>query len=330
MVGGRTRSIWRRWTRAKPAGQAHPGLHGALRRDPSPHPGDLRVQDLGGRGGARPQPAARHPEPRAVLFDALGGRRRRLRQPHRPGGGPPAALRLRPAGQRHPHRAQARAVHRPAAHRRAAAHRPHVLAPGPHRDHLAAQEPGAHGHRREAPSPGRPHQDRVRRQEVEIRVSTLPVAFGEKAVLRIFDPALLEKDLPDLGIDRSTIWSSWKAFWTNRTGIFLVTGPTGSGKTTTLYAALKRLATEDAKRLHRRGPHREHLRGFQPGGGAPADRAHLRAARCARCCARTPTSSWWAKSATPRRRRWRSRRRSPGIWCSPRFTPTTRPAPSGG
>lgn len=80
-------------------------------------------------------------------------------------------------------------------------------------------------------------------QVVELRVSTLPVAFGEKAVMRIFDPTLLEKDLGDLGLmgrDLEVV----ESFLEMPHGIFLVTGPTGSGKTTTLYSALKRLSTE--------------------------------------------------------------------------------------
>jgi general secretion pathway protein E len=81
-------------------------------------------------------------------------------------------------------------------------------------------------------------------QQVELRVSTLPVAFGEKVVMRIFDPTLLEKDLPDLGILGNDL-KMIKGFLDRPHGIFLVTGPTGSGKTTTLYSALKRLATEE-------------------------------------------------------------------------------------
>jgi general secretion pathway protein E len=79
-------------------------------------------------------------------------------------------------------------------------------------------------------------------QAVELRVSTLPVAFGEKAVMRIFDPSLTEKDLGDLGLDGSDLLAV-EEILTRPHGLFLVTGPTGSGKTTTLYSALKRLAT---------------------------------------------------------------------------------------
>ncbi|MCC6648846.1 MAG: type II/IV secretion system protein [Polyangiaceae bacterium] len=79
---------------------------------------------------------------------------------------------------------------------------------------------------------------------VDIRVSTLPVAFGEKVVLRIFDPELVDTDLSALGFferDRRLI----EEVLARPHGIFLVTGPTGSGKTTTLYTALRRLATDD-------------------------------------------------------------------------------------
>ncbi|MBN1962411.1 MAG: type II/IV secretion system protein [Deltaproteobacteria bacterium] len=78
---------------------------------------------------------------------------------------------------------------------------------------------------------------------VELRVSTLPVAFGEKVVVRIFDPDSLLGDLSDLGFDASelTIFKHWLG---EPHGLILVTGPTGSGKTTTLYTALKNLASD--------------------------------------------------------------------------------------
>ncbi len=78
---------------------------------------------------------------------------------------------------------------------------------------------------------------------VELRVSTLPVAFGEKAVMRIFDPALVEKSLGELGMMGDDL-TAVENFLERPHGIFLVTGPTGSGKTTTLYSALKRLSVE--------------------------------------------------------------------------------------
>ena len=80
--------------------------------------------------------------------------------------------------------------------------------------------------------------------EVEMRLSTLPTAFGEKLVMRIFDPEATAKDLSALGFAPHDA-QRWEALTQRPHGIVLVTGPTGSGKTTTLYATLKRLATEE-------------------------------------------------------------------------------------
>jgi general secretion pathway protein E len=80
--------------------------------------------------------------------------------------------------------------------------------------------------------------------EIEMRISTLPTAFGEKMVMRIFDPDTTVKDLSALGFSTHDA-QRWEALVKRPTGIILVTGPTGSGKTTTLYATLKRIATEE-------------------------------------------------------------------------------------
>ena len=80
--------------------------------------------------------------------------------------------------------------------------------------------------------------------EVEMRLSTLPTAFGEKMVMRIFDPDTAVKDLDALGFSQHDA-QRWEALVKRPSGIVLVTGPTGSGKTTTLYSTLKRLATEE-------------------------------------------------------------------------------------
>ena len=79
--------------------------------------------------------------------------------------------------------------------------------------------------------------------EVEMRLSTLPTAFGEKMVMRIFDPENTVKELAELGFTPHDALR-WEQLTSRPHGIILVTGPTGSGKTTTLYATLKRLATE--------------------------------------------------------------------------------------
>ena len=83
-----------------------------------------------------------------------------------------------------------------------------------------------------------------RNSEVEMRLSTMPTAFGEKMVMRIFDPEAAVKDLEQLGFG-SHDTARWQSLIARPHGIILVTGPTGSGKTTTLYSTLKRLATDE-------------------------------------------------------------------------------------
>jgi general secretion pathway protein E len=80
--------------------------------------------------------------------------------------------------------------------------------------------------------------------EVELRLSTLPTAFGEKLVMRIFDPEVLVRDFRELGFSDDD-HRRWKEMTARPNGIVLVTGPTGSGKTTTLYSTLKSLATPE-------------------------------------------------------------------------------------
>jgi len=77
-----------------------------------------------------------------------------------------------------------------------------------------------------------------------MRLSTLPTAFGEKLVMRIFDPETAVKDLAQLGFTPHDA-ERWQALVARPHGIILVTGPTGSGKTTTLYSTLRRVATEE-------------------------------------------------------------------------------------
>nr|WP_288452427.1 GspE/PulE family protein [uncultured Pseudomonas sp.] len=80
--------------------------------------------------------------------------------------------------------------------------------------------------------------------EVELRLSTLPTAFGEKMVMRIFDPDVLLRGFDQLGFSPDDL-KRWESMTRQPNGIILVTGPTGSGKTTTLYTTLKQLATEE-------------------------------------------------------------------------------------
>ncbi len=93
------------------------------------------------------------------------------------------------------------------------------------------------------PQDGRIKTRNPRGDEIEMRLSTLPTAFGEKMVMRIFDPDSTAKDLDALGFADHDA-KRWEQLVQRPHGIILVTGPTGSGKTTTLYSTLKRLATE--------------------------------------------------------------------------------------
>ncbi|MBW3564144.1 MAG: GspE/PulE family protein [Acidobacteria bacterium] len=94
----------------------------------------------------------------------------------------------------------------------------------------------------------RPQDGRIKTEregkEIELRVSTLPTAFGEKIVMRIFDPDVLLRDLKELGFEDDEM--NRFTNWIHRPhGIILVTGPTGSGKTTTLYSALRLVSSPE-------------------------------------------------------------------------------------
>ncbi|RAL24903.1 type II secretion system protein E [Lujinxingia litoralis] len=94
----------------------------------------------------------------------------------------------------------------------------------------------------------RPQDGRIKTErggrEIELRVSTLPVAFGEKAVIRVFDPQALIQSLDHIGFYHDDL-VRWRDFINRPHGLILVTGPTGSGKTTTLYSTLRELAGPD-------------------------------------------------------------------------------------
>ena len=94
----------------------------------------------------------------------------------------------------------------------------------------------------------RPQDGRIKRiegdKEIELRVSTLPTVFGEKAVLRVFDPATLVSSLEQLRLAEDEE-RQLRGMLSRREGMVLVTGPTGSGKTTTLYSVLRHVATPD-------------------------------------------------------------------------------------
>jgi general secretion pathway protein E len=97
---------------------------------------------------------------------------------------------------------------------------------------------------RRKPQDGRVKTKAPNGNEVELRLSTLPTAFGEKLVMRIFDPEVLLRSFSDLGLTGQD-YQRWQEMTSRPHGIVLVTGPTGSGKTTTLYSTLRQLATEE-------------------------------------------------------------------------------------
>src|SRR5438093_1029170 len=94
----------------------------------------------------------------------------------------------------------------------------------------------------------RPQDGRIKAEykgkQIELRISTMPVAFDEKVVMRIFDPDILLQDLQQLGFSDKE-YQQYLSFIAHTHGLILITGPTGSGKTTTLYSTLEQLATPD-------------------------------------------------------------------------------------
>jgi len=87
---------------------------------------------------------------------------------------------------------------------------------------------------------------KVTGKEINIRVSTVPILYGESVVIRILDKSRVAYDFDYLGIDEKTL-STFKDMLSRPTGIFLVTGPTGSGKTTTLYTGLSQINSIEKK-----------------------------------------------------------------------------------
>ena len=94
------------------------------------------------------------------------------------------------------------------------------------------------------PQDGRIKTKSSEHKEIELRLSTMPTAFGEKLVMRIFDPDVLLRNYRQLGFNKTEL-ALWNKMTSQSHGIILVTGPTGSGKTTTLYSTLKKLATPE-------------------------------------------------------------------------------------
>ena len=116
---------------------------------------------------------------------------------------------------------------------------------------------------------------RVQGKEIDLRVSTVPTMHGESVVMRILDKGGVALDFKRLGFEDDTLKGFLDVLMEPH-GILLVTGPTGSGKTTTLYTALDRLNKPDVKILTVEDPGRVPDAGHQPDPGQAADRSHVR------------------------------------------------------
>ena len=167
---------------------------------------------------------------------------------------------------------------------------------------------------------------RIRGRSIDFRVSIMPSVHGEDAVIRILDKESLSKQfaslrLDVLGFDEKEL-ARFRRFIREPYGMVLVTGPTGSGKTTTLYAAVSEIKTEEDKIITIEDPVEYQLRGVTQ---IPVnEKKGLTFARGLRSILRhDPTRSWWGRSATPRPPTSRSSRRSPATWSSRPSTPTT-------
>ena len=112
-------------------------------------------------------------------------------------------------------------------------------------------------------------------KEVDFRVATSDSAHGEVMVLRVLDKSLSLIALEDLGFLPESL-GRYSQMLRTPFGMVLVGGPTGSGKTTTLYASVNQLDQKGAQHRHRRGSHRVPFRRHHPDPGQPAGRYHLR------------------------------------------------------
>ncbi|MEZ6195240.1 MAG: GspE/PulE family protein [Planctomycetota bacterium] len=165
-------------------------------------------------------------------------------------------------------------------------------------------------------------QTRVLGKEIDMRVSILPSMGGEAMVMRILDKVEGLVDLDKLGFEGEDL-QRFRRIIKRPNGIFLVTGPTGSGKTTTLYAGLKELNRPDVKIITAENPIEYNLKGInqcQVRHSIGLDFAHF----SARCSARRRTRDPGRRDPGPGDgARSRSRPRSPDTSCSRRSTPTT-------
>ena len=161
-------------------------------------------------------------------------------------------------------------------------------------------------------------------KSVDVRVSTLPTGAGERVVLRLLDKDSARLDLAVLGMSADTL-ASIDRLIREPHGVVLVTGPTGSGKTTTLYAAMSRLPRGALNIMTVEDPIEFALDGV--GQTQVNPRIELTFARALRSILRQdPDIIMIGEIRDLRPRRSQCRRASPGIWCWPRCTPTPRSA----
>ena len=170
---------------------------------------------------------------------------------------------------------------------------------------------------------------RVGGREIDVRVSVIPMIHGEGIVMRLLDKGRMEFSLEALGMEHDLHVAFSRA-----------DPPAARHRAGDRPDRLRQddhalqLAGGDQERddqdHHDRRPGRVPARRDQPDSGASEDRADVRQVAAVRSCGTTRTSCWWAKSATWKRPRTPSRRRSPATWCSARCTRTTRPAPTRG
>ena len=165
-------------------------------------------------------------------------------------------------------------------------------------------------------------------KKIDLRVATLPTVWGEKVVMRILDNSTAAPGPRRPRLLRRATTSVYSQSFTKPYGMILVTGPTGSGKSTTLYATLNIAQPARGQHHHGRGPGRVPAARHQPGAGQRQGRPDVRRGAALDPALATPTSCSSVRSATTRPRRSPSRPPSPATSCSPRCTPTTRRRPS--
>ncbi len=142
--------------------------------------------------------------------------------------------------------------------------------------------------------------DASKRHQADVRIGTGPTIHGERAVLRLMPDATSFAGLRDLGLTEDQQRRLEKSV-TAPSGIMLFVGPVGSGKSTTTYTCRAMLNRPERCGRHDRRPRRAADARGEPDPDRHPDRVRLRRSRCGGCCGRIRTSSWSARSATPRR-----------------------------